>query len=196
MKVVVANSIGIDRNGYYVIHSPSRWSEGLRSEYHWFAYYPWELAYLSSLLKRQTDHQIKFLDGCLEKLDHDSYYKRILGEKPDFLVIESASRMIDENLQLALNIKKALRTKLVFVGQHASAFPQALLDAGVDYVCVGEYEYTVLELVQKRQAQGILGLHPNQRRQLLDINSLPWPEDADVNRLDYGRPGEPSSEYL
>ena len=64
MKIVLANSIGIDRHGYYIIHSPSRWSEGVRNAYHWFAYYPWELAYLSSLLKKNTQHQVALVDGC------------------------------------------------------------------------------------------------------------------------------------
>lgn len=196
MKIVIANSIGIDKDGYYIIHSPSRWSEGLRNKYQWFAYYPWELAYLSSLLKKETKHQIKFLDGCLERLNFKKYYRRVFDEKPDFLIIESATRMIEENVSLALKIKNTLGTKIIFVGQHASAFPEQLLERGVDYVCIGEYEYTVLELLKGTAKDKILGLYPNCRRPLLDINSLPWPEDNDVSRLSYGYPGEPSSEYL
>ncbi|MFH2136957.1 MAG: radical SAM protein [Candidatus Omnitrophota bacterium] len=196
MKIVIANSIGVDKNGYYIIHSPSRWSEGVKNKHHWFAYYPWELAYLSGLLKRETKHDVRFLDGCLEKLDLREYYKRITAQKPDILVMESATRMIDENIRLAVDIKKALGTKLIFVGQHASVFPEQLIEKGIDYVCVGEYEYTVLEIVQGKLKNNIPGLYPNERRPLLDINDLPWPEDEDVSRLDYARPGEPSSEFM
>ncbi|MFH2145773.1 MAG: radical SAM protein [Candidatus Omnitrophota bacterium] len=196
MKIVAANSIGVDKNGYHIIHSPSRWSEGVKSKYHWFAYYPWELAYASSLLKLNTDYNVKFLDGCLERLNSNSYYERILKEKPDFLVMESATRMIDENLSLALKIKKILGTKLIFTGQHASAFPEQLKALGIDYICIGEYEYTLLELLENPQSADIEGLYPNKRRALLDVNDLPLPEDMDVSRLSYGCPGEPSSEYL
>ncbi|RKY36888.1 MAG: radical SAM protein [Candidatus Omnitrophota bacterium] len=196
MKIVIANSIGIDKNGCYMIHSPSRWSEGVKNKYHWFAYYPWELAYLSSLLKKETKHRVKFLDGCLERLNFPAYYKRILQEKPDFLIMESATILIEENLALCLLIKKILHTKLIFVGQHASVFSAQLLDAGVDYVCIGEYEYSVLEIIQGKKQKDILGLYPNKRRKLLNINSLSWPEDNDVSRIAYGMPGEPSSEYL
>jgi len=195
MKVVIANSIGIDANGYHIIHSPSRWSEGVKNRYNCFTYYPWELAYTASLLKRDTKYDVKFLDGCLERLDSASYYKRILEEKPDFLVFESATRMIHENLELALKIKQALGTKLIFVGQHATAFPDELIKKGVDYVCQGEYEYSVLEILKGKEEKSILGVYPNSRRPLLDVNSLPWPEDEDVSRLDYGMPGEPSSEF-
>lgn len=196
MKVVLANSIGVDSRGYYIIHSPSRWSEGIRNKGNWFAYYPWELAYCSSLLKKYTNHNIKFVDGCLEKLNYKQYLEKIKKELPDWLVIESASRMIDENLKLAKALKNELGTRIVFVGHHATAFPGYLLQNDVDFICIGEYEYTVLELMQGKEPKDILGLYPNKRRPLLDINSLPWPEDEDVSRLTYGIPGEPSSEYL
>lgn len=196
MKIVIANSIGIDSQGYRIIHSPSRWSEGVKSKSRWFAYYPWELAYCSSLLKKHTDHDVKFVDGCLEQLNYRQYLEKIRREKPDWLVIESASRMIDENLKMAKELKNELGTKIVFVGHHASAFPEELLQYGVDYAGIGEYEYTVLELLQGKNPKEILGLYPNNRRPLLDINTLPWPEDEDVSRFSYGLPGEPSSEYL
>ncbi|MCP4649208.1 MAG: radical SAM protein [PVC group bacterium] len=196
MKIVIANSIGVDKNGYYIIHSPSRWSEGVKSRHNWFAYYPWELAYLSALLKRETAHEVCFLDGCLEQLKADAYYERIIAQKPDFLVIESATRVIDENTELALKIKKSSGAKIIFTGPHASVFPKELLEKGIDYVCIGEYEYAVLELIQGKNKSEILGLYPNARRPLLDVNSLPWPEDNDVSRLRYSQPGEPSSEFL
>ena len=196
MKIVIANSIGIDKNGAYIIHSPSRWSEGVKNEHHWFAYYPWELACLSSLLKKETKHHICFIDGCLEKLDADSYVQKIIDLKPDWLIIESATRMIEENVEMALKVKNRLGTKLVFTGAHASAYPELLQNQGIDYVCVGEYEYTVLDLLQNKPVEDILGLYPNPRRPLLEVNELPWPEDTDVSRLAYGKPGEPSSEYL
>lgn len=196
MKVVVANSIGVDHKGIHIIHSPSRWSEGVKSEESRFAYYPWELAYCSSLLKRETDHEIRFMDGCLEKLNYAQYLEKITKESPDWLVIESATRIIDENLKLAKELKRRTGTKIIFTGHHASVFPEYLLQNGIDFVCIGEYEYTVLELIQQKNSEDIAGLYPNKRRALLDINTLPWPEDYDVSRLSYGIPGEPSSEYL
>lgn len=196
MKVVIANSVGIDTNGYYIIHSPSRWSEGVENKFNWFAYYPWELAYTSSILKRETEHKVKFIDGCLEKLDSKTYFRRLADEKPDWLIIESASRTFKENVQLAKDIKRQFNTRLIFVGQHASAFPEETLAEGVDYVCIGEYEFTVLEIIKGVSPRNILGLYPNPRRPLLDVTKLPFPEDEDVSRLSYGLPGEPSSEYL
>ena len=64
MKIVVANSVGVDANGYHMVHVPSRWSLGVKNFTN-CGYYPWQLAYTSALLKRETDHAVKFLDGVL-----------------------------------------------------------------------------------------------------------------------------------
>jgi radical SAM superfamily enzyme YgiQ (UPF0313 family) len=195
-KIVLANSVGKDDYGFYIIHSPSRWSSGVKSLYNWFAYYPWELSYTSSLLKKYTDYKVKLIDPCLKRWDKKKTLNEIINEEPDWLIIESATRTIRENLWVAKKVKEVLGAKIIFVGQHVSAYPEKLLNQGIDYVCIGEYEYTVLELLQGEEKDKILGLYPNSRRHLLDINSLPFPEDEDVKRIEYGIPGEPSSEYL
>ncbi|MBU1152687.1 radical SAM protein [bacterium] len=192
MKVVLANSVGIDKDGYYIVHSPSRWSFSAKDYKEQFTYYPWELAYTSSLLKRETNNKIKLLDGCLEKWDFKRYLEVLKEEKPDWLIMEPSSRTYDEDLRLALACKEVLGTKLFFCGQHAIAYPDEVLKAGIDYVGIGEYEYTVLELIQGKNPSGILGLYPNQRRPLLNFNTLPWPEDDDVARIKYH---EPNCEY-
>lgn len=194
MKIVVANSVGIDEDNFAMIHSPSRWTNS-SNDHNVFTYYPWELAYLSSLLKKKTACEVKFIDGCLEKLDHGNYLERISPFQPDYLIMESSTRTINADSKLARAVKKEFGTKLIFCGQHPTAFPKEVMEYA-DYVCLGEYEYTVLDIIQGKKLSEISGLHPNPRRALLDINSLPWPEDEDVSRLAYGDPGEPSSEYL
>ncbi|MBN1793667.1 MAG: radical SAM protein [Candidatus Omnitrophica bacterium] len=198
MKIVIANSVGIDQRGLFIIHSPSRWTSGVRSSSRWFAYYPWELAYLSSLLKRElgSTYDIIFIDGCLERWTATAYIEKIAAESPDWLVIESATRVYDENCRVASAIKQRCGAKVIFVGQHATAFPETVLRDGADYVCTGEYEETVCEILKGAETDTIAGLYPNGRRGIIDINRLPWPEDDDVSRLNYGKPGEPSSEYL
>jgi len=194
-KVVIANSVGIDKEGNYIIHSPSRWTVGVKEKYNWFCYYPWELAYLSSLLKKRTDFDITLVDGCLEQLNQERFYNKLVELKPDWLVMESSSRTIMEDLELANMLKADLGTKLIFTGQHPTAYPDEVLDAGADFVCIGEYEFSVLELLQKGNNEGVLGIHPNERRQLIDINELPFPEDHDISRMDYATPGEPNCDY-
>lgn len=194
MKVVIANSVGIDECGNKISNFPSRWSASLGKS-GGFTYYPFELAYLSSLLKRDTNHQIKFVDGSLLNLNATECIELLEKEQPEVLIMESSTLIYKEDLKVAKAMKERFGTKLIFTGQHASAFPEEVLSDGVDYVCIGEYETTILDILLGKAPRSILGLYPNPRRPLLDINLLPFPEDGDVSRLDYAEPGEPHCEY-
>jgi len=186
MKIVIANSVGVDTNGYHMVHVPSRWSLGVKNHTN-CSYYPWELAYTSSLLKRETNHEIKFLDGVLNAWDFDTYIQRLREEKPNWLVMESSTRTIREDLRLAEAIKKEFKTKVIMTGQHPMANPEEVLKVA-DFVCVGEYEFAVLDLVRGKDPKIIPGVYPNSRGELPDINLLPFPEDDDVRRIDYHEP--------
>ena len=193
-KVVLANSVGVDSSGRYIIHSPSRWTTSVAQNP--FTWYPWELAYLSSLLKRDTDCDVLMVDGCLEQLNVESYAARIIPENPDFLVMESSTRTIRDDMAMAVKVKEATGAKLIFCGPHPSVFPEDTLKTA-DYVCQGEYELTVMDIVTGKPEASILGLYPNERRKIIeDINSLPWPEDDDISRIAYGTPGVPGTNYL
>ena len=184
MDVLVANSVGVDRDGYHMVHVPSRWSLGVKNFTN-CGYYPWQLAYTSSLLKRDTSHSIKFLDGVLRGWDVETYLKH--AGRPDWLVMESSTRTIREDLRFAKTLKENFGTRLIFTGQHPMAHPEEVLKIA-DHVCIGEYEFAVLDLVQGKAPQNIAGIYPNERGNLIDINRLPFPEDDDVSRIDYHEP--------
>jgi len=186
MKIVIANSVGVDPKGYHMVHVPSRWSLGVKNFTN-CTYYPWELAYTSSLLKRDTDHEVKFLDGVLNAWDFHAYLERLRLERPDWLVMESSTRTIGEDLCLAQAAKTEFGTKVIMTGQHPMANPREVLKVA-DFVCVGEYEFAVLDLVLGKNPKNIPGVYPNPKSELPDINLLPFPEDEDIRRIDYHEP--------
>jgi anaerobic magnesium-protoporphyrin IX monomethyl ester cyclase len=195
MKVAVCNSVGIDADGYAMIHSPSRWTNSTK-DLDIFTYYPWQLSYCSSILKRDTDHDVRFFDGCLDKLDHQAFVDKISEFGPDYLIMDCATRTIEADSRFAKEVKRLFGTKLIFCGPHPTTFPEEVSQYA-DYVVLREYELVVLDILQGKDRNDILGLYPNANlRPPLDVNNLPFPEDDDVSRLDYGMPGEPSSEYL
>ena len=122
MRVAVCNSVGIDDNGYAMIHSPSRWTNSTL-DHNVFTYYPWQLAYCSSILKRDTDHEVKFFDGCLEKLDVANYVEKVSEFSPDYLIMDSATRTIEADSKFAKELKRRFSTKLIFSGPHATTYP-------------------------------------------------------------------------
>ncbi len=184
MEILVANSVGVDRDGYHMVHVPSRWSLGVKNFTN-CGYYPWQLAYTSSLLKRDTPHNIKFMDGVLRAWDVDTYLQH--AGQPDYLIMESSTRTIREDLRFAATLKENFGTRLIFTGQHPMSHPEEVLKIA-DHVCIGEYEFAVLDLVCGKEPKNIAGVFPNERGKLIDINLLPFPEDDDINRIDYHEP--------
>lgn len=192
--ILLTNSIGIDKSGRHIIHSPSRWSEAVTHYDRWFAYYPFFLGTLSSLLKRETQLKVKMVDGCLLKWDYATLRHHILSLSPRFLFMESASMVFEENLDLALSIKKEIGTHILFAGPHATLYPEECLNQGIDVVFPGEYESSVLDFFKEHS------LNHNQKRiyhtqSSIPFHLMPWPEDNDVSRMAYGTPGEPSSDF-
>lgn len=191
--IVLANPPGILRNGSFLIHSPSRWSEATRKEENRFAYYPFFLGYLSSLLKTKTDFSVKMMDGCLEKLPLREYLEKLLALSPRFLFMETSSLCYPENLEIARALKQNKGTQILFAGPHSSLFPDQCLKDGIDFVFRGEYEMSVLDFFINRKYR--------ENKKIFDslsgipFGDYPFPEDEDVSRFDYALPGEPSSEY-
>lgn len=101
--------------------------------------------------------------------------------------MESSTRTISEDLRLAEAAKSEFKAKVVMTGQHPMANPEEVLKVA-DFVCIGEYEFAVLDLVLGKNPKNIPGVYPNPRGELPDINLLPFPEDDDVRRIDYHEP--------
>ena len=73
-------------------------------------------------------------------------------------------------------IKKRFGTKFIICGPHATTFPEEV-SKYADHVVLREYELTVLEILQGKNPNDILGLYPNALRAPLDVNKLPLPEE-------------------
>lgn len=191
--IVIANSVGITKDNSKILHSPSRWSEIIEEDERFFCYYPFHLAYLSSLLKKNTPFKIKMIDGVLNQLDSNAYYQKISKYSPRFLFMDSSQQTFNENLNLAMKLKQNLGTVICFGGPYVSAFPDESLNHGIDYVFTGEYENSVLQFFLQKQYESKQKVFPPDDS--LTFKGFPWPEDDDVTRISYSIPGEPSSDY-
>jgi hypothetical protein len=76
MKVMVVNMPAyLKDNITHYVNAGSRWSHSIRAFKQWsklgghYHPYPFEPGYSLALLKRETDHKIKGLDGCAKDLD-------------------------------------------------------------------------------------------------------------------------------
>jgi len=174
MRVIVATSVGKLDNGQELILFPSRWDSAVNGRRP-FAYYPYELAYLSSLLKRETDHSVRMIDGNLALWDADQYAAHLIALNPDVLVTECSALTYPAMTRCARLVEAATGCSLWLTGPLGTHDARRALLDGWDCVFGGEYEAKVLHALQ--------GTEPPAG--YIDLDWLPWPEDTDIARIDY-----------
>ncbi len=186
MKIVVITSIGKSESGLFYDLFPSRWSAA--SEFHSNTYYPFDLAYLSSLLKRDTQHDIKMIDGNYQNFTIKKYADVLVDEAPDVIVMEADSLPYTEDMTMLRQVKARIPCKIIMCGAQPTAAPEQALADGADYVAIGEFQYPIVEFINRGfDATDVAGIWPNARAPLFDVNDLPLPEDDDISRRDYCR---------
>jgi radical SAM superfamily enzyme YgiQ (UPF0313 family) len=94
-----------------------------------------------------------WLDGIAEGWSYEEWEKRLLKEKPDWLVMETKTPVIRSQWELVSKLKlKMPKLKVVLVGDHVSVLPEeSKKNCGVDYVVKGgDYDIKLLELIDKK----------------------------------------------
>lgn len=193
MKIVLTNPVGIDSGGWYIIPYASRWTTASLGHDDAFTYYPRDLAYLSSILKQESDHTVKLLDPCLERWDKETMVEKIVAETPDWVVIEDSSRTVDDDLWAMERIKERTGAKIVWTGQHATAFPEEMAKRA-DLVVCGEYLASLRDFFRNGPDPSIR-IIPFDHDRLIDVADLPWPEDDDVSRYVYALKADNICDY-
>ncbi len=193
MKVLIGNPPW-SRPGYYGVRAGSRWPhmEAADAQYMPFPFY---MAYASAVLQR-SGHETELLDGCAERCDAASFLRRAVAVAPDVVVLEISTASLSTDRDMVRRLRAALGrdVPIVWCGAHSwleGEEPDVLAtDPDVDYFMKGEYEYTLLELVEALRQGGDLRAIPgllfrdrqgdtvtNAPRTLLKkIDEYPWPD--------------------
>jgi radical SAM superfamily enzyme YgiQ (UPF0313 family) len=150
------------------------------------------LAYVFSALE-QAGCDVRFQDYQCKTILVDEILEYVRREQFDLVGMQTYI----SNIHLCFDIAERIKTvrpgvKIILGGPHATIFPDMIIKhPSVDFVCVGEGEPTVTELVeclngQGRQLKDVLGLyykgrngeiHKNPPRPLVkDLDSLPVPK--------------------
>lgn len=169
MNIVIANGPGRLDNGADVILFPSRWDSAVQAAP--FRFYPYELAYLSTLLKRELPGaNIVMLDGNQSQHNAESYVSEIRTYQPDVLICECSALTYGTMTRVMQRVDPRLA---ILCGPMAhDAFFRS---DGWTHFVVGEYEHKVLALLKgEPEPTGYV-----------DLDWLPWPEDEDIRRINY-----------
>lgn len=152
---------------------------------------PLGMSYISSLLK-QKNHNVKLYDrflrnhilGYEEKVNLEMK-SEILKYNPDIIGFSTVSPLIYDTKECVHYIREFYKGIIVAGGHHATAMPLHTLERipGLDYVCVGESEYTMLSLADGEKTSKIPGLfslktaNTNLKTaQIKELDELPLPD--------------------
>ena len=145
---------------------------------------PVGIAYLAAFLKKRG-HRVDVMDLRVEKEDFD-YLSAIKKIDPEIIGISFMTYRYQDSYRLINEIKKNLGLKIVLGGSHPCAIRQKVLEeCQADYAVYGEGEFTLLDLLEKKEnvlIEGLIwrnngGIVLNPPRDpIRDLDSLPFPD--------------------
>ena len=158
---------------------------------------PVGLAYIAAVLKEKTYSDIQVVDTTFHERSRYDIIKSLLHKRYDLVGISCMTTMVTDGLEIAEAIKGAYpETKIIFGGPHPTVMPdQTLASSCVDAVCIGEGEYTFLEIVNKKgYFENIAGIYykdaggniirNSPREHIGNLDEIPFPalEEIPMNK--------------
>lgn len=202
MKVLVGNLSGVKKqpNGSYqhFVKAGSRWpmTVGFSKTVDYYPF-PFSLSYTSALLKRDTDAEVKGIDGVVLDMTDDEFIDVVLGERPDVIITELTTLTLKDDLKLLKKLYDEIKCKIVVAGSYVTVLPEQILKENpyIAMILVGEYEFTAKEIVEYflgetgKEMNDIAGLvYRNSRGEILQtkhrpliasLDELPYPDRED-----------------
>jgi len=127
------------------------------------------LAYATAVLE-QEGFSAKLYDFPAFGWSKQNLVELVAKEKPDVVVLDSTTPSIYSDIDCARKIKDICGAFIIMVGPHVSACAQetlVLAKGAVDVVCIGEYDYTVSDVVRAKD-------------NLVDVKGIAYYRDAHV----------------
>lgn len=140
-------------------------------------YYPIWLSYAAVLLESRG-HTVRLVDCPAWNWNVEDVLRDVKAFSPEMVVIDTSFTSLNNDLDIARQIKKAFDVPVVMVGPPTSQFPEKMLEVA-DFVAKYEYDYTVLELAEGKGAADILGLSYKEGGRVVHNPNRPWIKDLD-----------------
>lgn len=155
------------------------------------------LAYSAAVLE-QGKIDVELYDFPALGWDKKKLANLVKKKKPDFVVLDSTTPSIYSDIECAGIVKDNSTAKVIMVGPHISALPEETLlmaKGKVDVGCLGEYDYTVREVVNNfNDLDSVPGIayyregvvtKTKPRPLIEDLDKLPFPAWRHLDLMKY-----------
>jgi radical SAM superfamily enzyme YgiQ (UPF0313 family) len=174
-----------------VVKAGSRWYNKTKTDTASLKYYPypWFMGYLTALLKKNK-FKAKLVDSVALEWTQENTLSEVKKFKPNIIVCEPTWVSAKEDREILDKIDPKI-TKIA-VGNYATNFPEKCLkEIGIDYVAIGEYEFSILKFLQTNKPQ-VNFLSKRKRNyqypELVNLDEFPFPERNDTPMSYYNEP--------
>lgn len=143
-----------------------------------FIGYHFGIMYISAVLKEHGHSTDIFVEGLETDL-----IDAVCRAKPDLIGFSSVTGTQRRLRKIVSGLKKRTDVPIIVGGAHPTYFPETIKMEGVDIICIGEGEYSVLELAnrieRKEDYYNIPGLYFKKNGRIITNKLAPLPEDLD-----------------
>ncbi len=133
-------------------------------------YFPLWLSYAAGVLDKKG-YTLKLIDAPAKCWGKQETLKEIEEFSPSFVVIDTSTASINNDLSFAKEVKASLNdVKICLVGTHATACVKEILpkEEYIDFIARHEYDYTLPEIIEA----------VSEGKPLLEVNGISYVEDG------------------
>jgi len=194
MNTLLVNSPWIIRTKKGV-RAGSRWPHLKAPEEENYLPFPFFLAYANNLLKK-NEISSKIIDAIAEDLSYEQFYKKVETYFPNLILLEISTPSLKNDLEVINKLKAITKAKIAVAGM--AKIDEELLkkNKDIDFGLVGEYEFTLLELVKNhnKDYNNIRGLIYREKNKIVvnpkrplhkSLDDFPWPYNEDLPMKKY-----------
>ncbi len=142
---------------------------------------PLGIAYIAAVLE-EAGHDVRIIDGIAEEKSLQQIVRQ--AQHFDFVGVSACTSFAKRAFEAVNAIKEASGAPIIFGGPHATVLPQEVVEnKSVDFVVVGEGEYTVRDLVSAvengKKVEKVQGLYFKKGKKLRFTGQRPFVKDVD-----------------
>ena len=131
---------------------------------------------------KEKGHQVEVLDLCYEDFNRELITNRLRSFQPDVIGLTGTTPLFPQ-VRTISKMAKAHNPKMITIGggAHCSALPEQSLDeAELDFVCFGEADFTLAEIVDGTDPTTISGIvYRDGTGKIVKNPAIPWLKNLD-----------------